>query len=172
MKGYGRMNEWQRRIGSMLPALFIMSIIFMFSAQDSQTSNQSSDSVVGQIVNVIEQVQDNMGIHNIISSENINKLTFLVRKLAHTLEYAFLCFWVCFSLDWNGCRGKWLWASVGICFLYACTDELHQKFVPGRSCEFRDVLIDTNGALIGCIIFLIVLHKVKSKKKIKQKDTN
>ena len=29
--------------------------------------------------------------------------------------------------------------------LYAVSDELHQLFVPGRSCELMDMLIDSSG---------------------------
>ncbi|MBQ3466792.1 MAG: VanZ family protein, partial [Oscillospiraceae bacterium] len=35
------------------------------------------------------------------------------------------------------------------CFLYACSDEFHQLFVPGRAGMFSDVLIDTVGVLFG-----------------------
>ena len=41
-------------------------------------------------------------------------------------------------------------------FLYACTDELHQLFVSGRSGQFTDVLIDTLGALFGCLLLLMI----------------
>ncbi|UYJ41604.1 MAG: VanZ family protein [Lachnospiraceae bacterium] len=33
-----------------------------------------------------------------------------------------------------------------IAVLYACTDEYHQLFVPGRSGQLRDVMIDAVGA--------------------------
>lgn len=36
--------------------------------------------------------------------------------------------------------------------VYAITDELHQYFIPGRSAELRDVLIDTAGALLGALL--------------------
>jgi len=35
------------------------------------------------------------------------------------------------------------------CSLYAVTDEIHQLFVPGRSGELRDVMIDSIAALVG-----------------------
>lgn len=41
-------------------------------------------------------------------------------------------------------------------FLYALTDELHQRFVPGRSGELRDVFIDTSGAFTGLVLLSIV----------------
>ena len=37
---------------------------------------------------------------------------------------------------------------------YAATDEVHQVFVPGRSAEFTDVLLDSLGALVGIWLYL------------------
>lgn len=48
-------------------------------------------------------------------------------------------------------------------FLYACSDEFHQRFVPGRSGEFRDVVIDTAGVLIGIAIVLILFPALKHR---------
>jgi VanZ family protein len=40
--------------------------------------------------------------------------------------------------------------------LYGALDELHQKLVPGRSCEFNDWLSDSSGILIAiCFVFLL-----------------
>ena len=43
-----------------------------------------------------------------------------------------------------------------ISFLVASVDECIQLFSPGRSAEFKDVLIDTTGAGLG-ILFVAVL---------------
>ena len=51
--------------------------------------------------------------------------------------------------------------SLLICFLYACSDEIHQLFVPGRSGEARDVLIDTLGACLGVSFYYLVFRKKK-----------
>ena len=48
-----------------------------------------------------------------------------------------------------------------ISLIYAGLDELHQYFVPGRSCSLGDFWIDSTGILLG---FLVVLA-VSSKKK-------
>lgn len=56
--------------------------------------------------------------------------------------------------------------SIFLSFLYACTDELHQIFVPGRSAQFRDVLIDTLGASFGAIITYLIIKlftKIKTR---------
>ena len=51
---------------------------------------------------------------------------------------------------------------------YAITDEIHQTFIPGRSGEIRDVIIDSFGILTGlliCIVFLKVVHNFRDKVK-------
>lgn len=56
--------------------------------------------------------------------------------------------------------------SIFLSFLYAITDELHQVFVPGRSAQFRDVLIDTLGASFGAIITYLIVKlftKIKTR---------
>ena len=61
--------------------------------------------------------------------------------------------------------------------LYAISDEIHQTFIPGRSGEIRDVIIDSLGIFTGlliCIVFLKLVHKfidkLKQKRKIKDKN--
>jgi VanZ family protein len=45
--------------------------------------------------------------------------------------------------------------AMAITFLYACSDEFHQLFVPGRAGRFTDVLIDcTVAGLITIIIWI------------------
>ena len=48
-------------------------------------------------------------------------------------------------------------------FLYACTDEFHQLFIAGRAGQFRDVCIDSTGALI-MILIIYIINKRKDKK--------
>ena len=55
--------------------------------------------------------------------------------------------------------------SVCYAFLYACTDEFHQRYVPGRSGEFRDVCIDTCGAIVGVLIIYVIVNIIKKKNK-------
>ena len=43
-----------------------------------------------------------------------------------------------------------------ICVAYAALDEYHQMFVPGRSAEVRDVLIDSIGIFAGVILVRII----------------
>ena len=90
-------------------------------------------------------------------------LEFLVRKLAHAVEYGVLAvllgITIRFSRRWNQ---KWQIKTIILCWLYACTDEFHQLFVPGRAGQVRDVIIDTVGAIFAVLViwlFFIFLER-------------
>jgi VanZ family protein len=46
--------------------------------------------------------------------------------------------------------------SVLSTFIIASLDELHQRFVPGRVSSFRDVMVDTTGAIFLNVVFWTV----------------
>lgn len=74
----------------------------------------------------------------------------LIRSLLHSFFYLVFCllWWRAFHfLD----RGKKLFFSVLAVFLYSLSDELHQSFVPTRTFQIQDLLVDNLGSLIGGI---------------------
>ena len=50
-------------------------------------------------------------------------------------------------------------SSIIISFLYACLDELHQYFIPGRFCSWSDIFTDLGGILLAT--FMYYKHKTK-----------
>jgi hypothetical protein len=131
----------------LLLMLAIMALIFYFSSQNADRSGETSGSVLAWIMEHImhrEEVPEFAGT--------------LIRKMAHFSIY--LCLGVSAALfvsEWRARRFLFLWSWL-IPVLYACTDELHQYFVPGRSCELRDVCIDSTGALLGVILIRFLLR--------------
>lgn len=94
---------------------------------------------------------------------------FSIRKLAHFTEFALLGGEL-FLLG-GFFRAPYMpLGALPLSFLVACTDEfLIQRRVPGRSGEWRDVLIDTAGAIAGMIlVFLWILIKEKIVRKKKR----
>ncbi|MGA9371170.1 MAG: VanZ family protein, partial [Solirubrobacterales bacterium] len=75
------------------------------------------------------------------------------RKLGHITGYALLTAAWWWALR-GVARGPVLWA-VGISFVYACTDELHQTFVHGRTGTPRDVGIDAIGMAIAALLIAL-----------------
>ena len=150
--------KYKKRILSALPAAAVMVIIFLFSAQHAEQSSAGSD----YIVEVLLQCTGNDTVQ---SMQYMSLLTFIIRKLAHTIEYAVLGLCLSYFYHQFQMRKRTYFLSVFLTgFLYACSDELHQYFVPGRSCEFRDVLIDSNGVLLGFLL-AVVIHRIYRKKK-------
>ncbi|MDD5979931.1 MAG: VanZ family protein, partial [bacterium] len=41
-------------------------------------------------------------------------------------------------MNLNNNKSKSIYLSIIICLLYAISDEFHQSFVPGRSCQLYD----------------------------------
>ncbi len=161
------------KIVSAIPMIVIMIIIFCFSAQPSEQSNKSSNYIVEKIAYVIEYV--NEVTNNEEDNEpviHVEELTFVIRKLAHTLEYMALGFCIHMHLYQYKLRKKYcIGLSIIIGGIYAFTDEYHQSFVPGRSCELRDVIIDTNGIFLGVILFLVAIRILKKRKSICKEES-
>lgn len=82
----------------------------------------------------------------------------VIRKIAHMTLYAILAFCAACSQIKPSFKKVLLF-----CACYACTDEFHQLFIPGRSGEIRDVCIDSLGACIGFLLFTGIKKTVKSR---------
>ena len=52
----------------------------------------------------------------------------------------------------------WQW-SIIFCSLYGLSDEIHQRFIPGRLASFSDWLADT----LGVVIFILIYKWYKSR---------
>lgn len=91
---------------------------------------------------------------------------FIVRKAAHFLEFAGLSFLFNCSF-YQTKKSKYPILSVIMTSLYALSDEIHQLFVQGRSCQVSDWMLDTCGAIFGTALFLLLIYLVKyiNKKK-------
>jgi VanZ family protein len=92
------------------------------------------------------------------SPEDIERVHFLVRKFAHLSEYAVLALLLlrAIKLSLRPTARRWSWQRAAVALLiaatYAATDEWHQSFVPSRTADLKDVLIDSSGALIGLML--------------------
>ena len=121
----------------LLLTIFIMLFIFWQSALPAEASKQESGLIVSRLAQWLQADED--------------LISFVVRKGAHFTEYLFLG--VSLFLTVRDLRKRAsFWVPWVIGAVYAVSDELHQYFVPGRSCELRDVLIDACGVAAGVAI--------------------
>ena len=133
----------------LIPVLAVMLLIFIHSAMPADLSGAES----GWIVQFAAGILKKLGL----PSPDADQLTFVIRKCAHFTEYLILGITVKRLMDdLKTCSVQMrLAAAWVISVLYAATDEIHQHFVPGRSCELRDVCIDAAGAACGIVLAII-----------------
>lgn len=124
-------------------SLLWMLVIFLFSAKNADSSGSDSMFIIERIIRLF---CDNP------TQEFIDIFETVIRKIAHFTEYAVLSVLYYLSLRCFGCSAKTSVLAVGLSFLYAISDEIHQYFVPGRACRWYDVVIDTAGAAGGYLI--------------------
>ena len=136
-----------------------MITIFIFSAQGGDDSGGTSRDTIAFILDKLS-ITDNMP--ELEKEQLIEDLQTPIRKLAHFSIYCVGGI-ISFSLanQYDIKLSKKILIAIGICVIYAITDEIHQAFVPGRSCEIRDVLIDSSGAVLGIFICNIknIVHR-------------
>lgn len=146
-------------------------IIFLLSAQAGDESSETSGGFIGFFCELI--VPEFSGFDGARRAEFVESLQFIVRKCAHFSAYFLLAllsvnFFNTFEkLKKPLAAGA---AAFGFAFIYAAGDELHQLFVPGRSAQLRDVLIDSCGALCGLLLAAAVRAVVAAVKKRKNKS--
>lgn len=136
------------------PVLLVMLMIFIFcmSAQPADESTMTSTQFCLAAARLLFRDFTNWSAD---AQENaVEGLSFIVRKTAHFSEYALMGFlWYIWLKNkrWN------VLISLGATVIYAMTDEFHQLFVPGRSGELRDVLVDSAGGAAGILAAFVVL---------------
>ena len=85
----------------------------------------------------------------------------ILRKASHITEYFILTLLLyrAFKGSFNLSSFYLTFWSLGLSFLYAVSDEIHQAFVPTRNPSPNDVFIDTIGII--AFFFLIKYKKIK-----------
>ena len=129
--------------------------IFFFSAADAPKSDNTSLSVSEKIVDAVPSTKNLPKEEKKKIAEDINGR---VRKTAHFLIFAALGFAALGAMNASVKKGfkTAALAAFALCGFYAGTDEIHQIFVDGRSCEFRDFLIDCGGVSVGMCVFTAI----------------
>ncbi len=147
-------GKWSSAAGFL--AILWMGVIFFFSAQADEESTAVSGGVSYRLVGITR-----LFLHLNIDEEQIreivNAIEGFVRKSAHMAEFAVLAVLLYLWIDrWKVVRAQRACAAVVFAALYACSDEIHQLFVPGRAGRIFDVMLDSLGALTGMVLFLLL----------------
>ena len=133
--------------------LHILPVLWMGLSLFLHQRAEESSQVSGWFINIVQNIAHILNLD--ITGWD---LSFLIRKGAHFSVFALLGILLFIAFYVNRQR---LFSSAIISFLigsaYGVFDELHQYFVPGRSCQVTDMAIDASGVLtailfcVGCI---------------------
>lgn len=146
-------------IVSWVAVLLWMLLIFSLSSQVAEQSDKLSSGIANFIVKTIQKVTHN-------AEFDIKDLDHIVRKNAHFCVYLVLGVLVANALRRSRASGlRTFIFTIGICVLYAVSDEIHQIFVHGRGPGVIDVFIDSAGATIGLGIYMLVSKIVEKRNK-------
>lgn len=126
-----------------------MGVIYYMSNQPAAISSSQS----GGFINILKKLP--MIGNTIKELMKIGLAELLIRKSAHMFLYFILAILIYMAIKNKNTIKTYIY-SLTACFIYACTDEIHQIFITGRSGEIKDVLVDTLGSIIGLILIYII----------------
>lgn len=151
-----RSRQILSRAAAFCPAAAWYLVIWRFSAQPAVVSGALSDRLLYRLLEALSGVfreQSEEGKKAIVLF-----LSLFERKAAHMFLYFVLTGLLLLAL--HGWPRKFCLkagCALGLCGILAAVDEIHQRFIPGRSGELRDVAVD----LAGGVVFLLLCWLVR-----------
>lgn len=136
-----------------------MLLIFMLSAQEASLSSATSHSLALSFLSLLP-------FSHVLDYEAILPVAnYILRTCAHFSEYFVLAVLFTFqALFYVINRKKRCLFSALFCLLYSISDEIHQIFVPGRSFQLFDIMIDFFGSVSGLLLAEALLQHIQIKK--------
>ena len=145
----------KKRLLYLIPVIIWMIFIFYMSGKTGQESSGQSGKISLFITDLLEKVRQDSP-QEMQNLQDILEL--VIRKAAHMTEYAILfllSYLAMVKISMSQSRFYNRSIAVLISLLYACSDEMHQLLVPGRSGKMIDVGIDMAGVLIVLICMIL-----------------
>lgn len=184
MQNKAKNNLSPQKILASILVLMWMITVFIFSSQDGVDTLNTSGAVISVIESTTNNNDSNVVSNNLDKTDNknslenkkykytySNKIQRIVRKNAHYFLYMvggiFLSVFFCADSRYNNIKLKLAVYAIISGVIYACTDEFHQSFVPGRTSSLKDVFIDSLGVITGVILVFILRIILNKKRKDK-----
>lgn len=153
-------NSRRRIIVWIILAITVAGLITFFSSQMGSESSNLSVALTRRVMDAT--VGD-------YSGQMLRHYNGIVRKLAHFALYFVLGVCLTEVLRLQN-KIPQMPTAVLIGAVFASLDEVHQRFVQGRTPRASDVLLDTIGVLVGSLVVLGVAVLCRRKKNIATKE--
>ena len=169
------MRKFVKIIICALPMLTVMAGIFLFSGQQGEASAGVSNGVGEWLLGVLGiEIPPGMSASNVPIAFGLT-----IRKLAHIFLYFLLggtSFLFAATLPIKTVAKVRPAVSGGIALvislLYACLDEVHQAFVPGRAAQIQDVGVDAIGFVLSIALCMVVSYIVLAVRAKRQENSS
>ncbi len=163
-------SEWHLRLRSQMRTwLPVLAFAMVFAVES--TSYFGADRTSAPLQRVVEAI---LGYDVCVHWSLIHHL---IRKTGHFMGYGIFSL-VCFRSFWitlqnaafqlpRQLRAHGL--AILATFLAASADEFHQSFLPNRTGQFSDVLLDCCGAMALCLVLFLGMQVVESQRQARVK---
>jgi VanZ family protein len=153
------MKKWLfRKDLSFFLTISWMFVIFYLSHQPAERSSELSGTFLKFMLTIIAVVPFSL---------ELDIIHFLIRKSAHFIAY-FMLGILLFHTVRLFYETNFIPMNVAfvLSILYAISDEYHQTFIPGRSGEVRDVILDASGSLTGIVLYALIIYLIIKRRQI------
>jgi VanZ family protein len=132
-----------------LLATFLWLIVIFLFTELPYFNGENTGRIINKTIASVNETVESPTTQSLVN----RNLNLVVRKSAHLVAFGILAvlIWKCLSNNRLSYILAWL-----LTFMYALTDEWHQSFIPGRMATFKDVLIDSLGALIALLVVFLM----------------
>lgn len=158
----------RRYIQAFYIAPLVIWMLLIFFASTKAGGNDNSASLIVRLLGIIAPEESHR-----MTGETLRIMNYVVRKMAHITEYAILTLLAVRAIQFGAVNLKpsAFLGAFGISVLYAMSDEIHQRFVPGRTSTSLDVLIDMCGVAL-VLVGILVLFGIKSMERFLWKSVS
>jgi len=133
-----------------ISVLIWMGVIFNFSAQNAEESSSLSQGISKILYNTISSLP---GV-----KIELSLFHSLLRQTAHFIVFLILALLLinAFRISGLNFNRSALYTFI-FAVIYAALDEYHQSFVPGRTAELKDIVVDSLGIVSGLGLYRAIL---------------
>jgi len=149
--------------------LFELALIFKLSNEPAPQSDTTSADFTEQM---LAADSDFLASSQAERDARVQALQKGIRTLAHFAEYTLLGLTAAALALTMEKRLRGTAIAVLFCVLWAVSDEVHQSFIPGRSCQVSDVAVDSAGILLGACAVWAVFQLVQTVRKKRKDECN
>lgn len=157
----------RKTIVKVLLCVIWLGLIFYNGTRQGEISQKSSKGVIKVASKVMK-----IPLRDIDSpSVKLTHINFYVRKNAHFFQYLIFSILLCAATrEFKLYKTTEIFLILFLLLLFPVMDEFIQKYVPGRTSNIFDVIIDFSGGILGLVLYNIShnIHKNKAKLRLQK----